>query len=483
MREEGGEILGTGILVGAQWVLTCAHVVEEVERVDVAEGASGDPLASGGVSLRGDPDGADDVALVELDTPLARRGTLRFGLQRRGDEFHTKGFSKSGTEVFGKVGGSSEYFDWFHLDAAGSYNIEEGFSGGAVWIPARGIAVGMVTHYGRKRMAYAIPREVIKRFLAQIQLPEWVIAERCRPFISRVEQRLQDEETRNAILAVAKAADRPLPSVLAPAALAETLCLNSDPDDLVVDLCRAFCELDDRRGLDSAEKVFGVLAEALPAAVLRHWPLDWPESSAKDVQIGLLSRVLAEFAMAASEGSPASFHRNPDRSGSDEPRAIHEIPKPGELGPDLEGEEGVLEISKEVLQRLAFDGVSVLDSGNQFLAHLAVLKPTPITPSLVSKQTLKAMRRFDPGFQESWRQDILDLLNEGLAERTADGGRYLYLIAEDDEPLIQGLRETLPQLKIVTLAGTRDQIARTNRMLRQLRTVFLRRHHHEGSKS
>ena len=62
VRSLDGEGLGTAVLVAADRVLTCAHVVEEMEEVDLAEDASAAPLRRATTNLDAPPDDPWTVA-------------------------------------------------------------------------------------------------------------------------------------------------------------------------------------------------------------------------------------------------------------------------------------------------------------------------------------------------------------------------------------------------------------------------------------
>ncbi len=165
IRDPDGQHLGTGVLVGPSQLLTCSNVVGEYERVDVIESRSSKRLSGATVSRRGDPTGADNLALLELDTPLHGRGVIRFADWTRSDRFGTVGFPEGGKDhVGGYVLGLSRHHDWLQIDVDGSRKIEPGFSGGAVWVPAKHAAVGLVTHSDHDGVAYAITRAQIMDF-------------------------------------------------------------------------------------------------------------------------------------------------------------------------------------------------------------------------------------------------------------------------------------------------------------------------------
>lgn len=186
VRAPGGKRLGTAVLVGRLEALTCSHVVKELERVDLFEAGGSEPVVGARVEQRGDPKGPDDLALLRLDKPLAGRTGLRFGDSERGDSFHAVGFPAWGKDqVNGTVQGPGALHGWLRIDTTSKRQIEPGFSGAAVWIPARNRAVGIVTHRDPDKVAYVVPTAQIRAFwplLGRVSKPSMV----CEPRLPNV---------------------------------------------------------------------------------------------------------------------------------------------------------------------------------------------------------------------------------------------------------------------------------------------------------
>ncbi len=475
IRVPDGADLGTGVLVGPRQVLTCSHVVGEHQRVDLFEGPSSERLTGAKVELRGDPAGADDLALLELDAPLSGRGVIRFTAWTRGERFNTVGFPEHGRDhVGGHVHGLSGYSGWLQIDAEGSRRISPGFSGGAVWVPAKHASVGLVTHRDADGVVYAITAEQIRSFWPQLGDAE--AATRCIAYLLRVDSKLVATGVRKAI-AEADPAGAWRDAAKYPDLLAEELCLETDPDALAEGLCRAYCRLADDRDAETAEQVFRVLMEALPAALLSRWQIELPEGAATEVRLELLSRVLAEFALAAVEDGAADFHVRPDRGDSDVPRATHRVPGPGELGADPHGEEAALELAREVELRLALDvglGPEEQREAERYLGFLATHRHTGKDPRVIDASDLRDLEHARAPEESGL---ILRVLNKRLA-RSTSGGRRLYLVAgRRDQSLVAGLRRHLPGLKIVTLEADPEQFEETEMLLDALKTIFYRRRH------
>ncbi len=473
IRAAGGPALGTGVLVAPSRVLTCCHVVGDHDRIDVFEGPGTERLTGATVERRGDPEGADDLALLELDPPLPGRGVVRFADWTRGDRFGTVGFPEGGKDhAGGHVHGRSDFRGWLQIDAEGARRIEPGFSGGAVWVQAKHAAVGLVTHRDGDGVAYAITAEQLRTFLPGLWDAE--TASRCAGYLSRVGRKLEAPEVRNAILEAAPAgtwrhADQ------YPDLLAEALCLETEPEDLAGRMSVAYCRLAENRKPEAAEKIWQVLMEALPAALLSRWQIEVPGATDPDVRLKLVGRVLAEFALAAAEDGGAEFHKEPDSGDADIPRATHQVPNPGELGADPEGEEAAREVAEDIGLRLALDAgltpKSPIDKG--FLGVLASRRHTGKDARIFDRHELRDYESAPGG-------TLLKMLNDRLARPTFSRGRRLYLVAgRGDRPLVEGLRRYLPGLKIVTLDPSPEQYEATGKLLYALRNVFSRRRNPE----
>jgi len=468
VRVPDGEGLGTGVLVGPRQVLTCCHVVGDLERVDLYDGTSAQRLTGATVEERGDPDGPDDLALLELDAPLLGRGVIRFAAASRGDPFWTVGFPERGKEqVHGVVGGPSPYHGWHQVDPLGTRRIEPGFSGGAVWVQAKHAAVGLVTHRDEDGVAYAITSEQIRELWPQRLDAE--MATRCAGYLSRLGRKLEAPEVRSAI-ADGATVEGWRRAAGYPDLLAEALCLETDPDQLAVGLSAAYRRLDDARDDATAEQLFEVLMEALPATLVSRWRIELPEIADSEVRLELVGLVLAELVLAASENGAADFHRWPDREDTDEPRAKHRVPGPSEVGFDPEGEEAASDLAADAALRLALDaGGEPRSPIGEFLGFLATRRPGAKDARFIDRSVLDDLKGAPEG-------TLLELLNRRL-ERPISSGRRLYLVTRrGDDALVEGLCRHLPGLKVVTLDDpTPEQYAATEEFLHVLRNVFHRR--------
>ena len=685
-----GEVQGAGVLVGARWLLTCAHVVEGFDEVELLASVDGEVLTTGTVVQRGNPEGPDDLALVELTKALPDRGILPFDHWTRGEDWHAVGFPKVKENVSGKVEGPSDYFDWLTIDSRSNRKVVPGFSGGAVWIAERGVAVALVAGYHGKGdgVAYGIPTDQILQFwprlpatpnvdtqpiqssgrLEDIQnvglsrfvrilddqqrvlgqgfrvggdevLTAWEVAagtdelfvespaagrfqqrkakvvwpesvcgkeptlavleskvpqstapfdrwlkepanpgqnwravgygalKSCKPsermglrgvlktseesgwvldldkklgpvsveaakiwmgssvfvetvsggwrllgvlglrvhgeswalearpwdelpgdilssinqradfqeqsayFLKRAHRWLRAESVREAVLENDPNGDWEAAAERGFEELAKHLCLKARPNDLTKALSSASEQLWDGGQRKEAEQAFHLLMDTLPVALWKTWRLSWPESTAKEVKISLFNRMLAELVLAGSESGAASFRDRPASSTTDEHRALHELERPGELGPDLKGDEGARELAREILDYLALEPSPEAEVGlDPFLARLASMRTSPRNPRFIDEEKRKRIEGRNP---LSWRQEVIDAINAGLSERTPGGRRFLYLIADPQEPLMEGVRRLLPQLKIVTLGEDSVSPEATEKLLTQLKALFL----------
>jgi hypothetical protein len=206
--------------------------------------------------------------------------------------------------------------------------------------------------------------------------------------------------------------------------------------------------------------------------------MERPESSAKEVRLALVNRMLAELVLAASEGAAAKFFF---REKAGEPFAVHDLmSRRREMGPDPEGVEGARDLAKDILKLLSTEDKASGDL-DLFLASLAASRPVQGGIGLVSRRDLEELEEAEPS--PEWRQEILELMNRRLARRTLAGDRYLYLFAQDGGPLVEELRQRLPQLKIITLAGGKEQFYETEEIVTRLRELFVLRHNYLDEKS
>jgi len=191
-----GQVVGSGILLSATHLLTCAHVVAVALGIpEDQEEMPGDwvPLD---LPLCGDAPGArlaevvgwyplktkasagsdlEDVALLKLREPIEdwAPDPLWSGWQE--GDYYNKPFLARG---FGKPEGSSETGvclgvtdrGWIEL-RPGQKEIGEGYSGGPVFDPATAEIIGMlVAYYPRERITYLIPT---RRLLQGV--PRWLV--------------------------------------------------------------------------------------------------------------------------------------------------------------------------------------------------------------------------------------------------------------------------------------------------------------------
>jgi hypothetical protein len=193
IRDERGAAVGGGVVLGDRHVLTCAHVVT------AAVGGPSAPVPVDFVALRPGlapqrarvvPDGwfppladdSGDLALLELDTPLAR-GTgpllrrLSLGAHHR---VRLCGFPREAptglwvdARMAGECGPGGE---WIQLTAAGSDpQVQGGFSGTPVFHEASGAVVGIaVTRLARagSPVSWMVPVETILSYLPRTR--DWV---------------------------------------------------------------------------------------------------------------------------------------------------------------------------------------------------------------------------------------------------------------------------------------------------------------------
>ncbi len=468
IRVPDGPGLGTGVLVGPRQVLTCCHVVGEHDRVEVFEGPASERLTGATVGRRGNSKGADDLALLDLDAPLGGRGVIRFADWTRDERFTIVGFPRRGrVHARGRVLGWSDVHDWVQIDPEGTRRITPGFSGGAVWVPAKHAAVGLITHRDKDGVAYVITHDQIRDFWPE--LVDATAATRCVGYLARLGVKLGAPEVRNAI-SEADPSGAWRQAAAYPDLLAEELCLETEPDAVAGGLSNAYCRLAEDRKPEAAELVWQVLMEALPAALLSRWQIELPDAADSEVQLQLVGRVLAELALAAAEGGVADFHKRPDRGDSDVPRARHRVPSPGELGADPSGEEAARELAAEAALRLALDiGSEGAPIDKEFYGALAARRHTGRDARLIDQSELD-------DYEGAPRGTLLKMLNDRLARPTGSAGRRLYLVAgRRDQTLVEGLRQHLPGLKIVTLEPSPEQYQATEKLLHALKTVFYRR--------
>ncbi|EWC58088.1 hypothetical protein UO65_6644 [Actinokineospora spheciospongiae] len=186
VRDDTGQVLGAGVVLGGTHLLTCAHVVEGVDAVVVElpiAGVSVRARVAPGWTVPPQPDERGDVALLPLDRTVREAGgaVLRWIAPYRGRTVCAFGFPR-GTEhgvwasarLAGAAGPGAE---WVQLDALGDRRITAGFSGAAVFDDEHGDVLGIVVgrHTGESGLAWMIPVETIGRHLPGAK--RWVESE------------------------------------------------------------------------------------------------------------------------------------------------------------------------------------------------------------------------------------------------------------------------------------------------------------------
>jgi len=153
--EDDFEPLGTAIVVAADQVLTCAHVVMREsavrEELWVAFPKAGDCPRRRVTAVKSAYARVRDVAVLILDEPIpsgAEPAPLRFprGQDLVGRDWWAFGFPDRdpfGDSADGRVGAALSY-GWVRLDTSSRYLIRPGFSGGGLWSPDYQAVVGIV---------------------------------------------------------------------------------------------------------------------------------------------------------------------------------------------------------------------------------------------------------------------------------------------------------------------------------------------------
>lgn len=195
LKDRDGTILGAGIALAPDAVLTCAHVItraagftggDDAPDVTVTVewvGQRGTPVTSARVDGWAPtlPGGGADIALLRTSTPSHDSGAeLRRLLCPRNRPVHAFGFppphdhgiSASAT-LAGRGGPEGE---WLQLDPSQHGDrIRKGFSGAGVVDDRTGAVVGMVVttfQDSETRLAWAIPVDVLQQHVPAIA--EWV---------------------------------------------------------------------------------------------------------------------------------------------------------------------------------------------------------------------------------------------------------------------------------------------------------------------
>jgi hypothetical protein len=169
-----GNVIGSGFLVAADVVCTCAHVVTQAYGVpDTTTPVSGTPVELDFPLLNGRPKArarvvswqleGEDVALLRLDAAVAgsRPVPLVDGTSLWDHTVRMLGFPyrlEDGVWVSGTLRGRTAS-GWLQVETPpGSHRIEAGFSGAPAWDEVQGGVVGMmVAAHQLERIAYLVP--------------------------------------------------------------------------------------------------------------------------------------------------------------------------------------------------------------------------------------------------------------------------------------------------------------------------------------
>ncbi|MEU0275267.1 trypsin-like peptidase domain-containing protein [Streptomyces sp. NPDC006307] len=209
--ELDGVVAGSGFLVTADSVLTCAHVVGAADRAEVSfPGAPGLERLTATVAVRGSwasgPLDRGDVAVLRLDRPVDIEPAAFAGLdepypahgrvQRIVAYGFPDGYDQDGVQSELRVTSHQLIQDeWAQLESWSGYGQEpaHGFSGAAAMLEGSGTVVGMVTaHDPAIRNGRMIPARVLVRHwpaLADlVPTPGYPAAEkrRLRELVERV---------------------------------------------------------------------------------------------------------------------------------------------------------------------------------------------------------------------------------------------------------------------------------------------------------
>ena len=191
--EDDFEPLGTAVVVDADRVLTCAHVV-------MPEGAVREPLwvafPNAGDSPRRRVDSVTvvysrpvkDLAVLVLDEPVpagVEPAPLRCpaGQDLVGRAWWAFGFPDRdpvGDSADGQVGASLSY-GWVRLDTSSRYLIRPGFSGGGLWSPDYEAVVGIVGQAHGNGDGRAITLHQADLELPDLKLLPWPAGRPRRP--------------------------------------------------------------------------------------------------------------------------------------------------------------------------------------------------------------------------------------------------------------------------------------------------------------
>lgn len=183
-RVDDGSVLGGGVLLGTDRVLTCEHLISDnfpEELRDEVEFLVEFPLPSGprprrgrvlkGTRIPSSEPGSGDLVLLELHEPVAEGRGASLGRPLRGLAVYTYGFPRhvdNGLWVHARLRGRSG--KWFQLDGEGTARIQKGFSGAPVAAEDTGHVVGIVVAEYRAvaGVAWMIPADTIVEYLPEL---------------------------------------------------------------------------------------------------------------------------------------------------------------------------------------------------------------------------------------------------------------------------------------------------------------------------
>ncbi|MCI2423689.1 trypsin-like peptidase domain-containing protein [Saccharopolyspora sp. K220] len=185
----GGRFLGSGVLLGGKYVLTCAHVVcedgEPVAGLSVEFPANHRQVAAAPVEhawLPPSTDDPSDVALLELSKPLPAENSATLALL---SDWHqnppevralgpASGHSNNQLARLNPIGKGGPQSQWVELDVLAGSAVEVGFSGGGAICTETGLILGIVVQLAEASpRAWMIPVESIREYLPQVA--EWVV--------------------------------------------------------------------------------------------------------------------------------------------------------------------------------------------------------------------------------------------------------------------------------------------------------------------
>lgn len=178
-------VLGAGVLLDSEHVLTCAHVVLAAEDLTVEmDGLPGMPTSAAHIVEHVEPQHErGDVALLRLATPQprARPATLRKVAMTWNRAVHAKGYPRGLEEVGAWAGmtlSGPAGSEWQQMNGGSGHRVQRGFSGAGVADEANGHVLGIVvseyTDHGAG-LSWMIPVAAIEAHLPV--LSRWVVGD------------------------------------------------------------------------------------------------------------------------------------------------------------------------------------------------------------------------------------------------------------------------------------------------------------------